>query len=645
MKTIRRIYLYAVAFVSLETVLWGVINLARSMAAGRTAAGNTSQLAGALSLILVGVPVFLLHWWFAQRLALQEVDERAARTRTIFLYGSVLAAGVPVVQNVLALTNRLLSIVFGLTAQSALIGSDQTISDNLIAILMNAVVTVYLVKVVVDDWKALPQAEALADTRRLFRYAWLIYGLGLLAFGVQQTIAYIFGLPQAIDFGSRSLLSNGLATLLVGAPVWVYFQRKIESNLDERVERESLLRVAILFILALGGVALVLGASGLVLYHLLRGLFGAGWSLGELLAELSYPFSVAVPAGIIWAYYGRLFNFELTSLTDQIQSELLRRLYRYLLAFMGLGATFFGMQSVVAYILDALIGFQLSFGPGLGERLAGAFALLTVGLPLWVYSWGTISALASLEGEAGDRARRSLIRKTYLFGILFVGVIGLMVSAGALLFQLISALLGDPQEQLMRQITQLLGLMFLFSIFLVYHWQAMQADNRLAEKALARRYSLFPVLVLAEDGLESDFSTAVLEALERHAPALPVAVHPYNQGVPDETLSAARAVILPAELVARPSEALRLWLQGFDGPRIVVPTQAQGWLWVFGSGRTLKSLANQAARAIRQLAEEEPVASPREASPWMAAVYLLAGLAALQIVFVVVSILTSVLLR
>jgi hypothetical protein len=645
MKTIRRIYLYAVAFVSLETVLWGTINLARSMAAGRTVAGNTSQLAGALSLILVGVPVFLLHWWFAQRLALQEVEERSARIRAIFLYGSVLAAGIPVAQNVLALASRLLSFAFGLTAQAAFIGGNQTISDNLIAILMNAVVAAYLLKVAAGDWQALSESESLADTRRLFRYVWLIYGLGWLAFGVQQTIAYIFSLPQAIDFGSRSMLADGLASLLVGAPVWVYFQRKIENTLDDHTERESPLRLAILFILALGGVGVVLGASGLVLYQLLRGLFGAGWSLGELLAELSYPFSVAVPAGTIWAFYGRLFNFELITLTDQIQRELLRRLYRYLLSFMGLGATFFGVQGLLAYILNTLLGFQSSLGPGLGNRLAGAFALLTVGLPLWIFSWGTISALARLEGEAGDRARRSLIRKTYLYGILFVGVIGLMISAGALLFQLISALLGDPQEQLLRQTSQLLGWMVLFSIFLIYHWRAMQADNRLAEKALARRYSLFPVLVLAEEGVDSDFSAAMLEALERHAPALPVAVHSYSQGVPDETLSAARAVILPAELVARPSEALRLWLQGFDGPRVVVPTQAEGWLWVFGSGRTLKSLANQAARTIRELAEDEPIASPREASSWMAVIYILAGLAALQIGLLVVSLIASVLFR
>ena len=153
-----------------------------------------------------------------------------------------------------------------------------------------------------------------------------------------------------------------------------------------------------------------------------------------------------------------------------------------------------------------------------------------------------------------------------------------MISAGALLFQVISASFGEPPDQFLLQVAQLLGWLVLLGIFLAHHWRALRSDNRLAEKALVRRYSLYPVLVLSEDGIDNDFSVAVLEALERHVSALPVAVHLYSQGVPDESLSAARAVVLPAELVARPSEALRLWLQGFDGQRVVVPTPAQGWL-------------------------------------------------------------------
>jgi hypothetical protein len=124
----------------------------------------------------------------------------------------------------------------------------------------------------------------------------------------------------------------------------------------------------------------------------------------------------------------------------------------------------------------------------------------------------------------------------------------------------------------------------------------------------------------------------MVAALLATAPALPVAIHPYSLGVPDDTLSAARAVILPAELVARPSEGLRLWLQAFSGPRLVIATPTSGWYWITGEPRRIKGLARQAAHAIRQMAEGQEVTPPRESSLLMGLVYVMAGLFALQVV-------------
>jgi hypothetical protein len=58
MKTIRRLYFYAVALISLEVVLWGLIGLLRSIV-GQVINDSAQALAQALSLILVGVPIFL----------------------------------------------------------------------------------------------------------------------------------------------------------------------------------------------------------------------------------------------------------------------------------------------------------------------------------------------------------------------------------------------------------------------------------------------------------------------------------------------------------------------------------------------------------------------------------------------------------
>ena len=187
----------------------------------------------------------------------------------------------------------------------------------------------------------------------------------------------------------------------------------------------------------------------------------------------------------------------------------------------------------------------------------------------------------------------------------------------------------------------MLALVLLFALALAYHWGALRGDNRIAERSLARRHAQFPVLVLAPD--EGDFTRAVVNALERDVAELPVAVHSYSQGAPSETLSAARAVILPSELLARPSEAMRVWLGGFEGARLVVPTPAAGWHWLLSGGRPFNDLARQAARLVRQLAEGEEIPQPRGASVWLVVVYILAGLFTLEMLMVLISLIVSLL--
>jgi hypothetical protein len=136
---------------------------------------------------------------------------------------------------------------------------------------------------------------------------------------------------------------------------------------------------------------------------------------------------------------------------------------------------------------------------------------------------------------------------------------------------------------------------------LVYHGLALRQDGRMLERALARRLALYPVLLLAPESPE--FVDALVGAIEREAPGLPVAVQPISQGAPDETMSAAKAVVLPGELLAKPPEALRLWLQAYPGRRLILPTPVDGFFWVTAGTSTLSAQARRTARLLRRLAE------------------------------------------
>jgi uncharacterized membrane protein YuzA (DUF378 family) len=107
MKTVRRLYFYAVALISLEVVLWGLIGLLRTIV-DKAALGTGSALAQALALVVVGVPIFLVHWLWAQRASAKDEEEQTASLRALFLYAALIGTLIPVVQNLLALINRLL---------------------------------------------------------------------------------------------------------------------------------------------------------------------------------------------------------------------------------------------------------------------------------------------------------------------------------------------------------------------------------------------------------------------------------------------------------------------------------------------------------------------------------------------------------
>jgi hypothetical protein len=249
-------------------------------------------------------------------------------------------------------------------------------------------------------------------------------------------------------------------------------------------------------------------------------------------------------------------------------------------------------------------------------------------------------AEAAQEGEDGDHARRSLVRRIYLYLALFAGVIGVMVSAGSLIFQLLSSLLGDPTSNFERASWMLLNMLVLFSVLLIYHWVTMRRDNRKAALSIAARHESYPVLVLATE--IGKYSDALVDVLKREVPSLPVAVHVVDDGAPGEDLSQAQAVILPGDLAANPPEAIRLWLQGFDGSKIVVPTASSGWFWTFGSNRPLSNLVRQAARMVRHLAEGEEIPRPRESSGWMIVLYVLAGLMGIPVLMSLVGFLLEI---
>jgi len=627
MRIVRRIYFYAVAFVSLEVVLWGLISLLRSVTSPDVGSSGVTQLAMGMALILVGVPVFGLHWWICQRDAAMDMDEHASGVRAVFLYAILLSTFIPVIQNLLAITNRLALTTAHISRYAAVVGGQQNWSDNLIALSMNALIGIYFVFILRLDWKRITNSETFADVRRVYRYLWVLYGLLLTIFGMQQLLLFIFRVPFS-SFVSllRAGFINGLALTMIGTPVWVFAWKTAQESLAETPERESLLRLGLLYTLALAGVVTVLTSGGIVLDALLRWAFGESMALDDFMSQVSGPVSIAIPLAGIWAYYGYWLNRAMTDVPEAPRRAGMRRLYFYILSALGLGATFIGLSMLLSFVADTLVGNAL-WTAYLRPRLAGSLATLLAGFPLWWFTWRPMQAEALGPGDAGDHARRSLVRKVYLYLALFASVIGGMASAGTMLYTLFNQVLGGYTANFLADFLKALEWLFLFISLGIYHGLILRRDGRMASQALAAKHAEFATLVL--DPGDGMFAASIQAAIQKQIPALPVTIHPADQAISDEILGSCKAVILPADLAVEPPKALGSWLHKFNGSRLVVPRAAQGWVWV-GS---MRSDVNQAAATLRKLAEGQEIRQRKISSGWMILFYVISALFGLEILF------------
>lgn len=629
MRSIRRLYFYLVALITLEVVIWGLINLLRTTVAGKTIFPGAETLAQALALIVVGLPLFAFHWLWAQRAATRDDEERSATLRALFLYTTLVATLIPVVQNILAFLDRLLISAAGLELSRAMLGGTQSWQDNLIAIVLNGVAAAYFYTVLRADWQVLKERENSADMRRLYRYIWVLYGLLMTIFGIQQVLSFLLYSPSTlIGASGREALVNGLALIIVGTPIWVYMWSICQKALDEPTEQNSMLRLGVLYLLSLTSAVTVLTSAAVIVDILLRLVLGESMNWQEFLQQISNPVSIGIPLAGIWAYYGSWLGKDINSIPDTARRSGVNRFYCYILSLIGLVATFIGLSLLLSFVIDMLIGSGALWGDSLRPRLAGAIAILLAGLPLWLLSWRPMQAEALAPGEAGDHARRSLVRKVYLYLIIFTTVIGGMVSGVFLVYQLLSALLnGAPPDNFVSTLLNTLQVLVLFIAFLLYHLSALRRDGGRATDSLVTRHARFPVLVFEKEG--SGFAALVNSAVQKTAPGIPVALQFAEQSIPAEANNA-QAVILPSTLALQPPEALRLWLKEYPGQKIIVPLEEKGWFW---SGGMPPHAASLAAQIIRHLADGQEVRSPSGTAAWQVVAYIFAILFAMQLAF------------
>lgn len=657
MRSVRRWYIFLVAAISLQAVTWAVIALLRTVL-GVWGEPSVEAIAFQVAVVVIGLPVFLIHWTWAQRLAAADLEERGALLRRFYLYGTMALLLAPAIGNLYDLVRGLLGLLlapgggwfdgYGFRSGRSV---TQGLLGGLAPLLVLTPLWLYHRQVARRDAAAAPPVGPNALPRRLSVLGFSLAGLLIVSNGATATLRWALYQFGGATVAAESALIGPLAALLVGLPLWVVAWTMAQGlfQSDQSGERESALRKAYLHSVVFFSALSAVGGATLMLAGVLRQAFGLAPQ-----GDIRGPLPIVLVAAVVWVYHSRMLNADAATFAEAPRQAAVRRLSWYLVATVGLAASLIGLGLIVNVLIRSLGG--LSFGDELREQLAWALSALIAGLPVWAVIWRRAQGLAERDGPAGDDERSSLVRRIYLYGFLFAATLTILSGLVYIVFRLLRLALGAPSEgNLVADLAQAIAFSALAAGVLAYHGSILRAEGRRRQAAEASRAAELRVAVL--DPADGAFGRAVVERLRHEVPGLTVS----PIGLSPAAVTAMGAAPDPRGLAAQLAETGLIvgpWqiavaqgagaevaqaVGGSSARKLLLPTPTENWEWAGVEPWSGEAAVDQVVRAVQQILGGEPVRPVRPPAPLaifgavVGAVFLLilvVGLATLVMNFV-----------
>ena len=617
MVNVRRFYIYLVSAISLQAVTWSIIGLLRNLILEGNRAPVTS-VAFQIAVIVIGLPIYLVHWLWAQRLVSRNTSERESALRRLYLYGMLAGFLSPFISNLYRLIANLFSFVLenvgtGLTSPAELF------IPHIVAMVFLAIIWFYHQRIVSVDARAIPETGNSAAIHRLYVFCFTGTGLVMTTFAViniLRWIMYQFGAQAGTTFSIMRSYTSDIALLIAGVPLWLIFWRLAQQLFfgPSEEERESALRKFYLYIT----VFITLLSSVFVATTIIMGIFRRILSLPST-GDIRVPLAILITTAVVWAYHAYMLRQDASRAIEVPRQAGIRRLYRYLVAAVGLAAFLVGISGVISILFRSLS--PLGLTKGLKNELAWFIAALIVGLPVWLLPWRQVQHGAIAITPAGSEERRSVVRKIYLYFYLFIATMTVLVSAVYIVTSLLSLVLGKPGEgNLLNNLGQAIAFILIGVSVWMYHGYALLTDGKINRRDQTSRYAEVRIAVV--DTGEEHFGSSVVEGLQREMPGLnidliKIPVLPEDEKVTTKAISLQLAqaglIIGPWTMTAADG------LAGEDGGgiasaviasparKLLIPTRAKGWEWAGLDRLNNKSLVQDTVRAVKQMIEGEEV--------------------------------------
>jgi len=457
LTTVRRLYVYLVAFVSYAASLSALVSLidvmARSWLDSSQGPGVGDDyfvrtLASSAGFLLVAVPLFLIHWWLAQRQR-TEADEIHSPLRKLFLYAASALSLTFLLVASFMLIQGLAQVTLGAPLTATQLESDWL--SWVLAAVLNAGLVSYWAYILRADGDFAAEQRGPAIVRQLYLAVLGWAGLFVVLWGASSLLAWVLerlialGRPDEFGFAWHHLLPTIFGQFVVGG--WLLHAVYAQWQAVVRVrpgEGSAAVRRLYLYIIVLVGAVTTLTPTALVLRDLILRLLGGGLDTGRLLDDLVSPLSL-IPVGLaIWLTVWRILQREAAAYGESPQAATVRRLYFYLVAGVGLVLTWVGAVQLLNALIDALLrSAPDAFGMIWHEPLANGVSLLAVGAPVWALHWQAVQRVARSADAAGAAERTGLFRRIYLYGFALVSALFVLFQLSQVVYRILLWLLGD----------------------------------------------------------------------------------------------------------------------------------------------------------------------------------------------------------
>jgi len=247
-----------------------------------------------------------------------------------------------------------------------------------------------------------------------------------------------------------------------------------------RGDTNSQLRQVYLYLFAvLGGAATVVITLSLILFNVLQWFIGEPGSAAASAHFSGLPGMIAAlaPGASLWGYHWAVVQQESLISTGRWQAA--RRVYRYLVAALGLATLSVGLVMVFLVALGVLIpqaGAQLSDAQWWRNPLVLGITLLMVGVPIWSYYWFGVQREVAM-GPVEERA--ALSRRIFIYGVFGIATLLVLGNLSALLYMFLRDVLeGGLSRQLLQDARWSIGTLLMAGAISVYHWLVLQEDRQ-----------------------------------------------------------------------------------------------------------------------------------------------------------------------